>query len=76
MMFWGWNSGWMIGGMIFMVIFWAVVIWLIVWGIRRSAQSNDNSTKMSNKTPLDIAKERYSKGEITLEQFEEIKKRL
>jgi putative membrane protein len=76
MMYWGYNGGWMIGGMIFMVIFWAAIIWLIVWGIRRATHHHYSSTSMGDTTPLEIAKTRYAKGEITREQLEEIKKNL
>jgi putative membrane protein len=63
--FWG---GWMI-------ILWIVIIGLIVWGAvaltrRGSAKSNADE----EKTPLDIAKERYAKGEISKQEFERIKK--
>jgi putative membrane protein len=70
-----WGSGWMWAGGIGMIIFWAVVIGLVVWGIRRAVHRG-HFTNITGKTPLDIAKERYAKGEITLAQFEEIKKNL
>jgi len=56
MMFFG---GWMI-------IFWVVIIGLIVWGamalVRRGTSTSDTPQKCD---PLDIAKERYAKGEIS-----------
>jgi putative membrane protein len=74
MHFWG---GWGILGIILMVLFWAFIIWLIVWGVRKFGR-RDYSTggTTGSRTPLDIAKERYAKGEINREQFEEIKKNL
>jgi putative membrane protein len=74
MMYWGYGGGWwMVMGMIFMIIFWAAVIWFVVWGVRRWGRHvSDNG----GTTPLEIAKTRYAKGEITREQFEEIKKNL
>jgi len=63
MMFFG---GWMI-------IFWAVFIGLIVWGI---IWLNRRGGSIPRRSPLDIAKERYASGEISKEEFEEIKKRL
>jgi len=33
-----------------------------------------NNTYKRNETPLDILKKRYANGEITKEQFEEMKK--
>ncbi len=60
-----------------MIILWIVIIGLIVWGIvaltRRGAFKSNADEK---KTPLDIAKERYAKGEISKKEFEQIKKDL
>ena len=66
----GW---WMVFGGIFTLAFWGGLIALIVWGITRLTR-RDSSTPNSN--PLDIAKERYAKGELTKEAFEQIKKDL
>jgi len=77
-MMWGWYSGmgwWMIFGGIIFILFWAAVIFLVVWGIRRFSGGSSSGVQ-GNKSPLDIAKERYAKGEITKEQFEQIKKDL
>lgn len=67
MMFFG---GWMI-------IVWVLVIGLIVWGVvaltRRSGSEPSSGSKNS---PLDIARERYARGEISHEEFERIKKDL
>jgi putative membrane protein len=60
-----------------MIIVWIVIIGLIVWGvialIRRGGSQSESG---SNRSPLDTAKERYAKGEISKEQFEQIKKDL
>jgi len=67
MMFFG---GWM-------VIIWVVIIALIVWGVivlvRRGSSTPDAAQK---RNPLDIARERYAKGELSKEEFEQIKKNL
>ena len=68
----GW---WMLGGGIFMVLFWAAIIGLMVWGIiRLTRYTGFNST--TKQSPVDITKERYARGEITKEQYEQIKKDL
>jgi len=54
-------------------LFWAGVIALVVWGINRLVRHSNSPTQ---QTPIDIAKERYAKGEINKEQFEQIKKDL
>jgi putative membrane protein len=70
----------MMGGYFFggwMIIVWIIVIGLIVWGVialTRYASRGSNSGE--RRSPLDIARERYARGEITKEEFEHIKKDL
>ena len=74
MWFWDNVDGWrLFFSGFFILIFWGGSITLIVWLITRFTRRNDTTQK---NTPLDIAKERYAKGEITKEQFEQIKKDL
>jgi putative membrane protein len=75
MMWWHWGGlGWMGLGFLWMIIFWGAIIALIVWAVRRS--TGHHSYRIDTHSALDIAKERYAKGEITKEQFEQIKKDL
>ena len=67
MMFFG---GWMI-------IVWVVVIALVVWAVIALVEYSSSTTNTSQKRdPLEIAKERYARGEIKKEEYEEIKKNL
>ncbi len=60
-----------------MLIVWVVIIALIVWGVTALAKRGTSASGTAQKrNPLDIAKERYAKGEISKEEFEEIKKGL
>lgn len=68
---------WMVFGGIFMLLFWGAVLALVVWGISKLRERGDSGTRLLVKpTPLDIAKERYAKGEISQAEFEHIKKNL
>jgi putative membrane protein len=60
----------MLWGAGMMVLFWGGLIALLVWGVQ-SLVKRDGA-----RDPLEIAKERLARGEITLEQFEEIKSKL
>ena len=62
----GYNEemGW---GMWFIPI---IILFLIFLLIKNDSQSN----RPVRETPLEILKRRYAKGEITREQFEEMKK--
>lgn len=75
-MWWMMNGGfswwWMLLGWVWMVIFWGGIIALIVWVISRLS----GQRSLERATPLDVAKERYARGDITREQFEQIKKDL
>jgi len=66
----GW---WWVFGGLWMVIFWGGLIALIVWVITKLVRRGDSAPK---RDPLDVAKERYAKGEISKEEFEQLKKDL
>ncbi len=77
MMGWWHYGGWWAGlGILLMIVFWGLIIWLIVWAIRRSGAGSVSGSNQVQQTPLEIAKTRYARGEITKEQFEQIKKDL
>jgi putative membrane protein len=70
----GW---WMMFGGIFMVLFWGAVVALVVWGINQLREREGSGTgTMEKRDPLNIAKERYAKGVISHEEFEQIRKNL
>ncbi|MBI4199890.1 MAG: SHOCT domain-containing protein [Chloroflexi bacterium] len=62
----GW--GWMALGWVWMLLFWGSIIGLVVWGISRLSGGRREDG------PLEIAKRRYARGEITREQFEALKR--
>ena len=67
-----------VGHIIFMVmavIFWAVIIYGMILLINRYAKHNDSNQNAADD-PLQIAKARYAKGEITKEEFNRLKKDL
>jgi len=66
----GW---WMVFGGFWMFIFWGGLIALIVWGITKLTRGGSSIPKHD---PLDVAKERYAKGEISSKEFEQLKKDL
>ena len=69
----GWN-GFGLLGWIPMLIFWVLLILGAVALIRYLGSSTRSSDK--EKSPLDILKERYAKGEIDTKEFEQMKKEL
>jgi putative membrane protein len=60
----------MVWGMIMMVLFWGGLIALFVWGVQSLVQREDP------RSPLDIAKERLARGEMTAQEFEQIRQAL
>lgn len=61
-------------GGIFMWIFWIIIVSLIIFLAIKYYNGSLNINK--KETPLDIAKKRYARGEITKEELDEIKKNL
>jgi putative membrane protein len=84
-MMWGWPNmmggyyggmGWIviILGFIFFIAIIVGIILLIVWLAKRATHSV--SEPKTNTKALDVLNERYAKGELTKEQYEDIKKDL
>lgn len=80
--YWTENGGWehgpgMMGwfGPLFMITFWIVVavvlIAVVSWIVRTSREDSEAKTEES---ALDILKKRYAAGEITKDEYEQIKK--
>ncbi|MDH3662589.1 MAG: SHOCT domain-containing protein [Alphaproteobacteria bacterium] len=70
MMWGGWYGMFM--GPLMMIIFIAVVVVLVVLAVRWLGSGHGASQPLSpTKTPLDILKERFARGEIDKEEFEE-----
>lgn len=65
---WGW--GW---AMMLMMLFWGAFLIVIIIIVIRLLKSHSTRNTTQRIDPLDIAKERYVKGEITKEEFEQLK---
>jgi putative membrane protein len=64
-------NGWGGFGWIFMIVFWVLIILGVVALVRYLGRSGQQE---EHRTPLDILKERYARGEINKKEFEEKKK--
>jgi putative membrane protein len=68
---WGMHDGmgwWMVFGGLWTLLFWGGLIWLIVWGMSRLVAPSRESD-----SPLEIARRRYARGDITREEFEQLR---
>lgn len=65
------NSGWGMGWGMWVI---PLIIILAIYFLFKNNSRNKNG--QSTESPLDILKKRYAKGEITKEQFEEMKKNI
>jgi len=70
---WGWGMGF---GMISVVLFWVLVILGIVILVKWVAGGPSGAGQPPVKTALDILKERYARGEIGRDEFEQKKRDL
>jgi putative membrane protein len=68
----GWGSGfWMLGGLLLMI---GVVV-LIVWAVMSLSRTGRSPTQdAAHQTPNEILRERFARGEITEQEFEQAKK--
>jgi putative membrane protein len=65
-------GGWFVMALV-MLLFWGTVAVFGVWALR---SSHSHSAPATGPSPIDIARERYARGEITDEEFERIKRGL
>ena len=72
---WGWGGGWWILMTVMMVLFWAAVIGVAVWAVTRLAGPR-SEPRSALDSPLDIARQRLAKGEISEEQFDRLRQKL
>jgi len=74
MMGYGWAGGggfWMLGGLLLMI----GVIVLVVWAVTRVSRDGPSPTGDSSRpTPNEILRQRFARGEITEQEFEQAKK--
>lgn len=68
------GGGFMWLGILFWIVLFIVVIWIVITVIKKNKITGSGFP--DTETPVDIIKKRYAKGEITKEQFEEMKKSL
>lgn len=74
---WSGFGGWGMGlGFIFMLLFWALVILGIASLIRWLMTQSVPSRSARDKAPLAIVQERYARGEIDREEYEQKKRDL
>ena len=68
----------MVFGGVWSIIFWVVIVGLVIWGVKKLVERDRGGSVEATrkKDALDIAKERYARGEITREQFEEVRRTL
>jgi len=71
MMDWAGGSGWLGLGWIFMILIWVLVIVGIVALVRWFATGSGDRREAQRKTPLEILRERYARGETEREEYEQ-----
>lgn len=64
----GWGPGF---GGIFMILFWVLVIAGVVALVRWAGAGRSDGGERRRRTALDILEERYARGEIGREEFEQ-----
>jgi len=68
----GWGGGGI--GTILMFVLMLVLVGLVIFGISKMVRRGD--THSASEDSLNVARERFAKGEITEEEFQHIKKSL
>jgi putative membrane protein len=64
-----WQGPWLI-------IIWSIVIALAAWGAAAARRGEGQTVTVASRTPREVARERYARGEITREEYERLIKSL
>ncbi len=72
---WGLGMGNFMGGF-WMFIIWIAIIGLIVWALTAAVRPGQNPGHVPGSSAQDIARNRYARGEINKEQYEQLRKDL
>ncbi|MEQ5803424.1 SHOCT domain-containing protein [Halomonas sp. H10-9-1] len=67
----GYGWGHMLFGGLMMVVFWGGIIALIVFFVRGLTRSEGVPAVQQRPTPLEFLQERYARGEIDKQEYEE-----
>ncbi|MBI3146848.1 MAG: SHOCT domain-containing protein [Pseudogulbenkiania sp.] len=69
---WGEFGWWGMGlGVVFMILFWLLIILGVAALIRWLLSQSGRNQEARHKTPLEIVQERYARGEIDREEYEQ-----
>jgi putative membrane protein len=72
-MMWG-DGGWgWVGGGLMMLVFWGGLVALIVFVVRGNTHRSDGSDRPRHRDPQEILRDRFARGEISEEEFEQRK---
>ena len=63
-------------GGLFHILFWGILIFLAIWLLRCTRGTCGHCKRSVGSSALDILKERYAKGELGKEEFDQKKKDL
>jgi putative membrane protein len=69
----GWGWGWIAGGLV-MLVFWGGLIALVVYVVRGGARSSRVGNEQITHDARNILAERFARGEISEEEFEQRKR--
>ncbi len=72
----GWGGGWGVFGVIHMVLWWILIIVLIVFLLKWIGSRSRGDMPGHEDSAMRILRERYARGEIGKEEFEQRKRDL
>jgi putative membrane protein len=73
---WGWGWGGWLAMSLMMGLFWIPVVAFGVWAIRSTSHHHEPGPSGRSGAAMDVARERYARGEISEEEFQQIKRGL